>query len=406
MTPQVASTAVARHSRARLEPGDIAPGEPLPLDVFDRSGLKLLGRGQVVRTMDQLERLLEIGLWGDAEALQGLRAGQAAARGAAPAVAPTRFHALSAFDELRALRVDLHALLAAWSTDPAASVHDGGQAVRALAARLMHAVELDPDAAIATLTWLRDRPYASRQAVNVAVVTDLLLAHGGADAVLRGSAVCAALTMNLSIHSLQDDLYDVKTPTAAQQAEIRAHPHAAALRLEAAGIDDRDWLDAVRQHHESADGSGYPAGLRGTQATIAARAIGIADRFCAVVSERAYRPAVPMSAALSRMFNGSSPALDPGMSTTLNRVLGAWPPGTVVLLRSAELAVVTHRTADPRGPIARAVRTRDGVASAAFPKRLTHRDTFAIVEEAAHDRLPPGLDVASLWHVALEAMPS
>jgi hypothetical protein len=67
--------------------------------------------------------------------------------------------------------------------------------------------------------------------------------------------------------------------------------------------------------------------------------------------------------------------------------------------------VVTQRTTDPRGPIARAVRTHDGIASGAHPKRATQRDTFAIVEEAAPDRLPQSLDVETLWSAALEAAP-
>jgi hypothetical protein len=326
----MAGNVPAHGARARLEPGDVAPGEPLPLDVFDRAGTKLLGKGQVVRSLAQLERLLEFGLWGEAQALQALRASRnPGARG--PGVALS-FNRLSAFEELRQLRQDLHGLLAPWDADPASGTRATIDAIQALAGRLMHAVELDPDAALATLLWLRARPYAPRQAVNAAVVTDLLLAQSGIERAERCSAVCAALTMNLSIHGLQDALYEVKTPTPAQQAQIHDHPARTQAMLAAAGVDDPGWLAAVLQHHESADGSGYPAGLAGSRVDLAARAIGVADRFCAVVSERAYRPAVPAALALARMFNGSSPALDAAMVTTLNRVMGAWPPGTVVML--------------------------------------------------------------------------
>jgi len=374
--------------------------------VFDRSGMKLLGKGQVVRSLAQLERLLEIGLWGEADVVEALRASRDSST-QRTSIALT-FYQVSAFDQLRALRLDLHSLLAPWDATPASATRASIERVRTLAERLMHAVELDPDAAIATIAWLRERPYAARQAVNTAVVADLLLAHLGADRALRCSAVCAALTMNLSIHSLQDVLYEVKTPTPEQQALIQTHPLRSSSMLAAAGAGtaDQGWLEAVLQHHESADGSGYPSRFAGSQVDLAARAIGVADRFCAVVSERTYRSALPAGIALSKMFNGSSPAMDTSMVATLNRVMGAWPPGTVVMLRSAELAVVTHRTSDPRGPIARSVRTRDGVASASCPKRPTQRETFAIVEESGPDRLPQALDVASLWNVALEARPA
>lgn len=401
MAQHLPEAASARPDRARLEPGDITPGEPLPLDVFDRSGRKLLGRGQVVRGLAQLERLLEIGLWGEADAVQALRGGRGGP-GPAPG-APVQFQSLCAFAELRALRADLDRLLSGWT---GGSAPEAVASVRAMAARLMHAVELDPDAAVATLAWLRDRPHGARQAVNAAVLTDLMLAMDGAPATLRCSATCAALTMNLSIHSLQDVLYEVKTPTAAQQAEILAHPARSAALLAEAGVDDAQWLEAVRQHHEAADGSGYPARLAGTATCLAARALGVADRFCAVISERAYRPAVPAGVALARMFDGSNATLDAGLSATLVRVMGAWPPGTVVLLHSGELAVVTRRTTDPRGPVARMVRTRDGLPSAACPKRITQRGAFAIVEEAGRERLPAGVAVESLWSDALEAAPA
>lgn len=60
----------------------------------------------------------------------------------------------------------------------------------------------------------------------------------------------------------------------------------------------------------------------------------------------------------------------------------------------------------PVAPIVRAVCNRDGIASAACPKRLTHLNTFAIVAEAERERLSSGLDVASLWAVALGATPA
>jgi HD-GYP domain-containing protein (c-di-GMP phosphodiesterase class II) len=84
-------------------------------------------------------------------------------------------------------------------------------------------------------------------------------------------------------------------------------------------------LAGFEQHHESFDGSGYPARLAGEAIALLARVIAVAERYCAAISERAYRPAVPASIAL-----------DPSISVLLERALGRWPPGTVVRLRSGE----------------------------------------------------------------------
>lgn len=45
---------------------------------------------------------------------------------------------------------------------------------------------------------------------------------------------------------------------------------------------------AVRQHHESVDGSGYPDGLRGSEIVLPARIISLADAYDAISAARAY----------------------------------------------------------------------------------------------------------------------
>lgn len=54
----------------------------------------------------------------------------------------------------------------------------------------------------------------------------------------------------------------------------------------------------IRSHHEVLDGSGYPDGLRGADIPLIAQITGIADVFDALVTDRPYRPAMPLDAAL------------------------------------------------------------------------------------------------------------
>lgn len=56
--------------------------------------------------------------------------------------------------------------------------------------------------------------------------------------------------------------------------------------------------DAVLQHHERMDGSGYPAGLVGEEILLEARILGVADVVEAMCSHRAYRPALGVEKAL------------------------------------------------------------------------------------------------------------
>jgi len=57
-------------------------------------------------------------------------------------------------------------------------------------------------------------------------------------------------------------------------------------------------LSIVRHHHERLDGTGYPDGLRAEQIPLEVRIVTVADRFEALVADRADRPAVSETEAV------------------------------------------------------------------------------------------------------------
>jgi diguanylate cyclase (GGDEF)-like protein len=59
--------------------------------------------------------------------------------------------------------------------------------------------------------------------------------------------------------------------------------------------------NAVEHHHESLDGSGYPAGLRGEQIPLWARILSLADAFANMTTERAFAPAKTPIQALEEL---------------------------------------------------------------------------------------------------------
>lgn len=56
---------------------------------------------------------------------------------------------------------------------------------------------------------------------------------------------------------------------------------------------------AIRAHHETPDGGGYPRGLSGENVPVDARIVGICDAFDAMTSTRPYRRGMPVEKALS-----------------------------------------------------------------------------------------------------------
>ena len=57
-------------------------------------------------------------------------------------------------------------------------------------------------------------------------------------------------------------------------------------------------LSIVRHHHERLDGTGYPDGLRAEQIPLEVRIVSVADRFEALIADRADRPAVTEAEAI------------------------------------------------------------------------------------------------------------
>ena len=76
-------------------------------------------------------------------------------------------------------------------------------------------------------------------------------------------------------------------------------------------------LRAVRSHHERIDGRGGPDGLSGEDIPLAARIIAVADSFDAMTSDRPYRRAMSVSAALAELRRSRGTQLDKACAEVL-----------------------------------------------------------------------------------------
>lgn len=73
-----------------------------------------------------------------------------------------------------------------------------------------------------------------------------------------------------------------------------------------------DWVaDAVRHHHESFDGSGYPDGLVADEIPLMARIIAIADGYDAMVTERPYHAGLSHDVVIEYMSEEVGDKYDP-----------------------------------------------------------------------------------------------
>ena len=76
----------------------------------------------------------------------------------------------------------------------------------------------------------------------------------------------------------------------------------------------------ILEHHERMDGSGYPNGTKGEDLLLESRILMVADVVEAMASDRPYRPAVGLEAALSEIRNHKGSHYDPSVADACLRI--------------------------------------------------------------------------------------
>ncbi len=67
----------------------------------------------------------------------------------------------------------------------------------------------------------------------------------------------------------------------------------------------------AREHHERWDGNGYPDGKKGTEISLAARIVSVADVFDALTSKRPYKDAWTVAEGMAAIESGAGAQFDP-----------------------------------------------------------------------------------------------
>lgn len=102
-------------------------------------------------------------------------------------------------------------------------------------------------------------------------------------------------------------------PTDDEWQILRAHPAAASSFVEPLRPWLGDWIDCATQHHERYDGGGYPAGLAGTDISLAGRIVSIADAFDVMTATRSYKRPFPAEQARAELLQNAGTQFDPGL---------------------------------------------------------------------------------------------
>jgi len=86
-----------------------------------------------------------------------------------------------------------------------------------------------------------------------------------------------------------------------------------------------DAYPIVYHHHERWDGKGYPDGLKGERIPLGARIVAVIDAYDAMTTDRPYRDAMPLEAAMSILRDGAGHQWDPSVVSVLLETMDLAP---------------------------------------------------------------------------------
>ena len=154
-------------------------------------------------------------------------------------------------------------------------------------------------------------PYTHRHSEHVAGYVRHIAETMGLSEEERESAWCAALLHDIGKIGVADSILTKPGPlTDEEMASVRRHPELGADILAKISLFGAE-ADAVRQHHENWDGSGYPKGLDGNKIDLAARLIHVADAMDAMLMDRSYRQSRSPDGMIDELTRWSGRAFDP-----------------------------------------------------------------------------------------------
>lgn len=352
----------------RISRSDIQYGEPLPFPIHDTDGRLLLRQGHVITIPGQIEQLVK----------RGVLINIKTTTPHFDASPPPPEEKQPVYDQMDGLILNLKHILTTALKSP--EQIDLPARINHLAGNVQFLCRDDLDSALAAPFLDIRNPYIVVHQVMGAILTEVIAGRKEMSVDERLPLVCAALTRDIGQLAIQNALEKCEGELPPDLSlSLKEHPLRGAEILFRAGVTNGAWLNAVRQHHERLDGSGYPMKLRDSHISLGARMLAISDSYSAMTKPRAYREKTfhPQN-ALRDIYLKKDSHMDGELIQSLIKEIGIMPPGTIVRLKNGEIAVVKNRATKPTAFSVFSVYDARGMPLVSPIRRDTHSPDFEI----------------------------
>ncbi|WP_227006694.1 HD-GYP domain-containing protein [Shewanella donghaensis] len=198
-----------------------------------------------------------------------------------------------------------------------------------------------------TLVSCADKePNITQHSLSVAVLS-MMMAHS--------LEIAISEIRDLGLGCIFHDIGKLKIPDAIRRKRtdlttheanyLKTHPNIGYEMLDRSGLFTKSVLDIVLHHHEFIDGSGYPSQFTKKQLAKLIQIAALANDYTHLL-DRTSSPQV----ALGTLFKTREGKHDKGLIEVLVKVLGIFPPGSIVKLSDGSVAKVMMTSRESKQP--------------------------------------------------------
>jgi len=199
----------------------------------------------------------------------------------------------------------------------------------------------NPDTLICLSKLARYDEYTYSHSINVATIAVVFGEYLGLDRDSLTQLGVAGMLHDLGKTAVPERIINKRARLNPKEfEEIKRHPEYGYDILKKQAEVPDDVLDAVRDHHEKFNGSGYPRHITREATSPLARIISLADVYDALTSDRSYKDAILPNKALAIMYGMRGQDFDPLEIQSFIKCLGIFPSGSLVRLSTGFYGVV------------------------------------------------------------------
>lgn len=249
----------------------------------------------------------------------------------------------------RSVHLHAHEMVASLFNDARMGKSLDIEETRRVVIRMVDSILRNPDALVLLACLSRKNDALAAHAVTVCTLSISFGRYLGLDKATLVELGMGALVHDIGETKLPDKLLgDSKDLSEEDRTLLQSHTRIGMMIMKKLEGVSETVVAIARDHHERADGSGYPRQLVNSQVDMCTRIVSIVDTYDSITSGVHGRDKIGLDVALKYIYSWREGLFDALLVEKFIQCIGIYPIGSTVELRSGHFGIVISSQPDAR----------------------------------------------------------